>query len=263
MNEPDPWIDEGGSPASLHALRPALPRLQIIHLMMWMTATAAAFVPYRMQEAVSGRLGSGAVSSPTFLWALYGISQGAAVFVTAALIWWGLRAYVVRLEPGHHLALQAATYWLLSSLAWATSYVAEGDVLRTYSWLSATNMLVSLAFFFWFLRLAIRGGESRAWRWAFLVFAAAPLVSLLVYVGLAFFANSAGGGGNNVTFVAIQGGLAALQLAALSVAAVGDVRCTIERHWSHWIATCGRLVALAGIIAYYAWCVQYLGSGAN
>jgi hypothetical protein len=50
-----------------------------------------------------------------------------------------------------------------------------------------------------------------------------------------------------------QGVLAVVQLLALAAAMIGDVQRPTERHWSHWLAACARVLMTAGVLVYYTW----------
>jgi hypothetical protein len=106
-------------------------------------------------------------------------------------------------------------------------------------------------FFFWFLRLVVRGGETASWRVAFLIFALAPLISTMLGVIYALLVR------NNLQIrmfsAAIQSGLGVAQLSALGFASAGDMMRPTLRHWSHWFATCARLLMVAATIAYSVW----------
>src|SRR5262245_53825758 len=103
MSDSQAWILDDDAPP---APRFVLPRLQIIHLMMWMAATAAALVPYRINQEQTGRLSPAAQASADnpaniVMGVGSGVATGAFLFVAAAVIVWRRRGYSGPAEPGH------------------------------------------------------------------------------------------------------------------------------------------------------------------
>jgi hypothetical protein len=263
MADDSVWIEDESPTSAPPAPRFELPRLQIIHLMMWMAATAAAFVPYRAQlDAIErDKRESPNVSRAepaTAVWVAYGITHGTLLFVAVAAIVWRKRGYVGPFAPGHHLAFQGAAYWALSAITWAALQFADVSYLNAYSWFSAPQALMSLVFFIWFLRLAIKRGHTTAWRWAFVMAALGPPLVYALRVAGAYILYRSGLGFNGLVMsVAPQCIVSLLQLTAIVAAMAGDRRHTPPRHWSHWLAASARLAMLATMIAYFLYLIIY------
>src|SRR5262245_32210357 len=129
MSELSTWIVDDDPPPSP---RFELPRLQIIHLMMWMAATAVAFLPYRVQQLQLSGMSTdpqAAVDNPanTVLSVGSGILSGAYLFVTAAVIVWRRRGYRGPTLPGHYLAFRGAGWWAPSLTMQAITWGGGAD----------------------------------------------------------------------------------------------------------------------------------------
>jgi hypothetical protein len=252
MNEFNVWL-RGAEPPPAPRLK--LPRLQIIHLMMWMAATAAAFVPYRVQQESLKRMsaGSAEVREAPAAMAMsvgYGVLQGAFLFVTAAVLWWRRRGYKELLQPGHCLAYQGAFYWSLSVIAWALISLNDGQSSRWYYLYSISYFIAGLVFLVWFLRLARRRDVQPSWRRAFAVVAVAPVIGWVLMMCSAMFAF--GSPRSFVrTFALTQGSTTAIVAVALATAMRADRRGGVARHWSHWIGAGARFAEAAGMCLYY------------
>jgi len=253
MSELSTWIDDEPPPAP----RFELPRLQIIHLMMWMAATAAAFLPYRVQRESMERINAGASqrqesSLAIAMAAWYGVLQGAHVFVAASVLTWRRRGYRDRLQPGHCFSYQGAAYWLTSAISWfLISFVVDNDV-GWYALYSLPHFVVAVVFFVWFLRLA-RGPDLPAyWRQAFGAAALFPVLSVVLMMVLSF---SRAFRGSPVSVIGLmtltQGGAAILLAAVLGRALYRDLHDRVSRHWSHWIGAGARFAEAAGFCLYY------------
>src|SRR5262245_16645337 len=132
MSESTPWIVED---PPLETPRYELPRLQIIHLMMWMAATAVAFLPYRVQQVRMSGMSTAqqeSVDNPgTMLMSVgSGIVSGAYLFVTGAVIVWRRRGYRGPTLPGHYLAYRGAGLWAPSLSMQAVSWSGGADYLE-------------------------------------------------------------------------------------------------------------------------------------
>lgn len=191
MNESTPWILEDEPPPPLEEPRFELPRLQIIHLMMWMAATAAAFVPYRVQLEQLRRLVPAAaaannpVATVSIVWG--GLLQGAMLFVAGAMLVWRRRGYRGATEPGHYFAYQGAAFWAVSLLSLAALWLQSSG--RPSPWLivlAIPQLAVAIVFFVWFLRLARRDTLTPVWRWAFGIAAIAPVGAWVLMMGSMF-----------------------------------------------------------------------------
>jgi hypothetical protein len=245
MSESTPWIEDEDPPPPP---RPGLPRLQIIHLMMWMAATAAAFLPFQLQQRMLARNeASGGVESPAetpvviALNVVHGMCYGATLFVAAAAIVWSLRGYAFRFEPCHFLAFEASFRWF-GHMATCLMLYGDRDWSESYfTYLLLPHYVANVVFFFWYLVLAARRGETRAWRLAFVVFALAPIAGFVVQV----VAGSYG----------LLGQLCdmGLQGVALAGALITDLRRQPSRHWSHWAVGVAMVVLTAAPAAYYTW----------
>jgi hypothetical protein len=234
-----------------------LPRLQIIHLMMWMAATAVAFLPYRVQRASLERTNSTSVQvqlretpGALVMTVGYGVLQGAFLFVTAAVLWWRRRGADVRLQPGYCFALRGTVFWAASVIVWAFLSLNDGRPSTWFALLSILYLGASLGFFVWFLRLARRKDSTPGWRRAFAVAAIAPAVGWELMTALGVIA--ARTPTSFITVMALtQAPLAAIVALALVAAIRADRRGGIVRHWSHEIGVWARVVEAAGMSLNY------------
>jgi hypothetical protein len=253
MSESTPWIlDEEPPPPRFE-----LPRLQIIHLMMWMAATAAAFLPYRVQRESMERISAGAAQQQESTTALamaawYGVLQGAHLFVAAAVLAWRRRGYTERLQPGHCFAFQGAVYWLISALTWVIISTVIDDSFGWYAIYSLPHGLAALAFFVWFLKLARRPDWPAYWRQAFAAAALVPVLSWVLMMVLSFTIGFGRSPARVFTLMGVtQGGAAVLLTAILGRALYRDYREAAPRHWSHWIGAGARWAESASFCLYY------------
>jgi hypothetical protein len=243
MDDAGPWIVEDASPAERTS---ELPRLQIIHLMMWMVATAAAFIPYRLQERVIARDPSQSATTAAesagvgLVVAVHGVCYGAVLFVGAASLVWTMRGYRFRLAPGHVLACEGVARWLAAMGAWVWLFFREDHGWYSYSWVWAPQTAISAVFFFWYLALARRGRETWAWRLAYVVLAAAPIAG--------FLADQLSWSLILISEVIDTG----LQGVAVGAALLADRRRAVPRHWSHWVAGIASVILAVTLVAYYA-----------
>jgi hypothetical protein len=241
MNNAGPWIEEEASPAPQE-----LPRLQIIHLMMWMVATAAAFIPYRLQERVIARdQRAGAITTAAESMAVasyvvvHGLCYGAILFVGAASLVWTMRGRRFRLAPGHVLACEGVARWLAAMGVWVWLSFREARAWHANPWTWAPQTAISAVFFFWYLALAWRGRESRAWRLALVVLATAPIVGFLADL-------------LSWSFILVGDMIdTGLQGVAIGAALLADHRRALPRHWSHWAAGIASVILAAAQVAYY------------
>jgi hypothetical protein len=234
-----------------------LPRLQIIHLMAWMAATAVAFVPYRAQQERLAQMASTRefVDNPAAtvqgLWT--GVLQGAFLFVTAAMLLWRRRGYAGRLQPGHYFAYQGSALWAATLVAVASIWLpTDGGRSGWRMLLAIPRVAVAIIFFVWFLRLSRRHTVAPAWRRAFAVAALTPVAAgIFVVCG-----TIVGFRGNPSALLPaiflIQGSAVILVALTLAVAMWDDRRRGAAQHWSHWIGAGARLVESCGYCLVYA-----------
>jgi hypothetical protein len=243
MSEPGVWIDDESTPTD-EPPRCELPRLQIIHLMMGMVATAAAFVPYRLQERVIARdqnltVTAAESTAVALVVVAHGLSYGAVLFVGAASVVWTMRGCRFRLPPGHILALEGVARWTAAMGAWIWLYARDDALWSSRAWMWAPQAMISTAFFIGYLVLAARGRETWAWRIAYVVLAGAPLAGFLAA---------------RLTWSVILVGEiveTALQGAAIAAAMLADWRGGVPRHWSHWVACLAVTLLSVALAAYY------------
>jgi hypothetical protein len=256
MSELSVWIDDEPPPPS----RFELPRLQIIHLMMWMAATAIAFLPYRVQQIrLSGMstVPQEAIDNPatTAMSVGSGILSGAYLFVTAAVIVWRRRGYSGPTLPGHYLAYRGAALWAPALATQMVAWTRGGDVLEAM-FVAIPHALIYIVFFVWFLRLARHPSFSPAWRRVFGVTVAAPIVGWVLTTCWMFTIMRS----RNITqmmtgMAVIQGSAALLVTLVIILAMRDDVRHNAERHWSHLVGAAGRAVESFG------YCLMFVAMG--
>jgi hypothetical protein len=235
----------------------ALPRLSISHLLMWTAATAVAFVPYQWWMSLRDQ-DSSAVESEylsivtTTTYAVYGVSTGAHLFVTACLLFWRGRGVVVRpLQPGHWLAIRGAVAGILSIVVWTAIRLSGEPDVAASRWLSLPHYSMTAVFFFIFLWAAIRRHDPARWRIVFLTMAVASLISLIAtMIAPIWYWRAA-------YFVA-PGLAAATQAVVLLLALGGDLARSAPRHWTHWLAAGFYVAGLVGTCAiYFAYAMAY------
>jgi len=100
-----------------------LPRLQVIHLMLWMAATAVAFLPYQVQRQAQNQMGPGAAElsqtvSATAMGVISGLSTGSDLFVVTALWYWKRKGRSYRLQPGYWFAFEGVGQWIMAAALW-------------------------------------------------------------------------------------------------------------------------------------------------
>jgi hypothetical protein len=248
MNDSVPWIVDDDAPTTTAPL----PRLQIIHLLMWMAATAVAFVPYRTMQENTRRMSPAAVdvaSNPatTFLSVAAGILQGACLFAAVAVLVWQRRGYEGLPQPGHYFAYRSAALWAASIVMWGASALLPVDSpIRPI--LFIPYAVVGVVFFIWYLRLARRETIPRGWRRAFAVTAIAPVVAWVLTIVFVFARWTRNPGGMMGGFVFIQGLTALAVVVAIVLAILEDRSRDRVRHWSHFIGPGARLAEAAGYV---------------
>jgi hypothetical protein len=233
-----------------------LPRLRVIHLMMWMAATAVAFVPYQWWASLRAQSSSGDEAAylsvvTTAAYTVHGVSIGAHLFVTGCLLRWRSRGVVlVPLQPGHWLAIRGAVAGVLSIVLWAAIRISGQSEPAAWRWLSIPHFSMSFVFFFIFLRAAIRRNDPARWRLAFLILAVAPLIGWIatVFSSMVFW---------RIGFIA-PGISAAAQALMLVIALSGDLTRCSSRHWTHWLSTGLYIAGLMGTASiYFAYALSY------
>jgi hypothetical protein len=251
MNEASPRFDVNESARSL-----ALPRLHIIHLLMWMAATAVAFLPYRQTQkdltqanaSVAADLAENPIT--TFVNVAFGVMQGACLFVVAAVLVWKRRGYAGLPQPGHYFAYRTAALWAASLMAWIASPAVSNETLFA-ALVTIPYVIVAGVFFLWFLRLSRRTTLAPAWRRAFAVTAVAPLVAWILTIAF-MFARLARISSSMAGMMALfQGGAAALIALVIILAMMDDRRHERVRHWSHYIGPVARAYEAGAYVLIY------------
>jgi hypothetical protein len=254
MSESTPWIIEDDP---LPGPRFELPRLQIIHLMMWMGATAIALLPYRVHQVrLSGMstVPQAAAENPATMAMSVGsgILSGAYLFVTAAVIVWRRRGYAGPTLPGHYFAYRGAGLWAPALTMQSVAWTGGNDILGILL-VVIPQLVVHIVFFIWFLRLARRPSFSPAWRRAFGVTVAAPIVGWVLTMCWMFVTVRSQNVSRMMTGMAVIQGSMALLVALVIVLALRDeARRNADRHWSHLIGAGGRAVEAVG------YCLMFL-----
>jgi hypothetical protein len=232
-----------------------LPRLQVIHLMLWMAATAIAFLPYQMQRLAQVRLSPGAeVLSPsvsaTAMGTMRGLAAGSYLFVTAALWYWKLRGYMFRLQPGHWFAFEGVGQWIMATGTWLLLIASEGPPFGAFPLFMFPRLIVGFVFFFLFMRLALRSQEPPRWRWTYAAIALSPIATWLLTMAAMFTIGMRG----QVGAFMIPNAAAAVSMTLFFLVAItGDWRSHAQRHWSHWLGAGMRLVVLAASAVMYTY----------
>jgi hypothetical protein len=226
----------------------ALPRLSIVHLLMWMAATAVAFLPLSLWNPAAAQANAARSTTATLSMSVYGLAAGTYLFVLAALVFWRGRGYRSRFEPGHWLALKGAAGWLQSVLMYSIIFSSYAANTTAISYFQAIRLPVGLVFFMLFMWLALRSPEPARWRWTFAIFAIAPAIGEIVGMALMLTVSSR----TPLLHMTSHVGAQAVQALALASAAIGDHAHRTPRHWTHWMAAVVYLIALAASTAIYA-----------
>jgi hypothetical protein len=251
MSKPGDWIDD-----DVPAPRVELPRLHIIHLLMWMAATAVAFVPYRQTQVdlrqTNASVAADLAENPiwTFVSVASGVMQGACLFVVAAVLVWKRRGYVGLPQPGHYFAYRTVALWAASLVAWVAA-PAVPDETTFAALVAIPYVIVAGVFFLWFLRLSRRTTLEPAWRRAFAVAALAPVVAWVLTIAfmiarLARTPSSMAG-----MMAIIQGGSAAFISLVIILAMMDDRRHERVRHWSHYVGPVARACEAGAYVLTY------------
>jgi hypothetical protein len=222
----------------------ALPRLSIVHLLMWTATTAAAILPLSWWNV---RADSTVVTTrATLVMSVVGLASGTYLFVLAVALIWRRRG--LRFEPGHWLALAGAVGWAQSVLEISMLYAGRAGIDVTL-YFQSLRMLVKIGLFILFLWLAFRAREVARWRWTFVICALAPVIGQILGVALMFAVWNATPGLLRMTG---NIGAQALQALVLLNALTGDRFHRTPRHWTHWMGSVAYLVALAASTAIHA-----------
>lgn len=262
MADDSVWIDDEPPSSTPPAPQFELPRLQIIHLMMWMAATAVALVPYRVQQdSFNGSDSSRAVgvqlAGAMAMAIASGVAQGAYLFVTTAVIVWRRRGYAGRLEPGHYFAFHDTAQWVLSFALWASIWITsavwadDASMGRWYAIFALPQFIVGIVFFVWFLRLASRGPYPRPWRRALRVFAIVPVAGWMLSVVLMMTSFRSGLESMVARMLLPQFLCSGVEFVTLAAAMQSDRRDGLARHWSHWVSVMTTLLLTAGLCLFY------------
>jgi hypothetical protein len=232
-----------------------LPRLQVIHLMLWMAATAVAFLPYQLQRRAQSQISPGAEEltqsvSATAVGVASGMAAGAYLFVSAALWYWRRQGRAFRLQPGHWFAFEGVGEWAMAAGLWLILLNSEGSSYGLLPWLMIPRLIVGLGFFACFLWLALRSQEPARWRWTFAATALTPVAAWFLTMVAAFTGLLRG---RMTAFMIPNVAAAGLLALILVMAMAGDARNKTDRHWSHWLSIAMRLAALAATGAMYAY----------
>lgn len=240
--------DKGPAPTGL-------PRLQVIHLMLWMAATAVAFLPYQIQRQTQIRMSPGAATfaqsvSATAMSTMSGLAAGSYLFVAAALWFWKRRGRTFRLQPGHWFAFEGVGHWIMATGTWLLLIASEGPPFGAFPLFMFPRLIVGFIFFFCFMRLALRSQEPPRWRWTFAATALSPVATWLLTMAAAFTVGMQGRVG---AFMIPNAAAAAVMTLFFLFAMSGDWRRHANRHWSHWLGAGMRLAVLAASAVMYTY----------
>jgi hypothetical protein len=225
----------------------ALPRLSIVHLLMWMAATAVAFLPLSWWNPVAAQGNTPRSTTASLSLSIQGLAAGTYLFVLAATLFWRARGYRARLEPGHWLALKGTAGWVQNIALIAILYGSDRTNFDLFRILEPLRWLAGLVFFVLFVWLAIRSPEPARWRGTFATFALAPVIGYIVGVALLFTVSR-----TPMMGMAGYAGAYAVQALVLLNAVIGDRTHGTPRHWTHWLAVVVYLISLAASTMIYA-----------
>jgi hypothetical protein len=249
FDEPATETDELPRMEAIADAPAALPRLSIIHLLMWTAATAVAFLPYQLWASLQAKRDSSSEyylsTVSTIANSVHGIATGGHLFVVAALLFWKGRGWAsTPLQPGHWLAIRGATGIVVTLMAGVALYAFGQPTTAATRLLAVPYFLVYICFFLVFLWLAIRRNDPARWRITFLVMAIAPLVGWIPTALWAYILSP-------TAYLSGPGIAAAVQALVLLTTLGGDLASRTERHWTHWIACWLYAVALMATAALY------------
>jgi hypothetical protein len=226
----------------------ALPRLSIVHLLMWMAATAVAFAPLSLWNPAAAQSNAARSTTATFSLSVHGLAAGTYLFVLAAILFWRGRGYRARFEPGHWLALKGAAGWLQSVLMYSIIFSSYAANTTAIWYVQAIRLPVGFVFFLLFMWLALRSPEPARWRRTFAIFAIAPAIGEIVGMALMLTVSSR----TPLLHMTGHAGAQAVQALTLLFAVIGDRADRTPRHWTHWMTAVVYLVALAASTTIYA-----------
>lgn len=228
-----------------------LPRLRVIHLMMWMAATAVALLPQLMlQQRLRGASPNMPAQALPVIASIRAVAAGGCILVVGIVLNARRRGSSGRLQPGHWLAIDGTLRWMFfTAHAAMVTWIASDETKR--QWLSKLHMFWGGLVFLGHMWLALRADQSLRWRLAFGAMALWPVASLLViptasYSGV--FENL------RVLFLfeaAVPGAQSLLLLPAIVI----DATTRADRHWTHWLGAglrAASLVATSATYGYYA-----------
>jgi hypothetical protein len=244
-------LDEGDELPPMEVVESAptaLPRLSIVHLLMWMAATAVAFAPLSLLNPAAAQSNAARATAATLSMSVHGLAAGTYLFVSAATLFWRGRGYRARFEPGHWLALKGAAGWLQNVLMYSIIFSSFAANTTAIWYVQAVRLPVGLAFFMLFMWLAIRAPEPARWRWTFAIFAIAPVIGEIVGAALMMTVSSR----TPLLHMAGHAGAQAVQALGLASAVIGDRAQGTPRHWTHWLAAAVYLIALAASTLIFA-----------
>jgi hypothetical protein len=214
--------------------RPDPPPLRIHHLMACAALAAVMFTLWRTFHMQAGA--TSAANGATMV-----IGGGiTAIGFTIALfsVFWHTRGYAALAQPGQWLLIEFGVS-ALYSLVFLSIFIAlgtrsfspSGDSWYVYrAFFAIGTYLVPIVFNLW---CAWKVADTRAWRFAFVVFALAPIIinPLLfeltgVLPGMLRAQN---------IYMASYLGQCVVKLTALVAAALNDWFRNLRRYWTHWL----------------------------
>ncbi len=241
------------------------PRLGIIHLLAWMTATAIVLkidlAIFALNEAMISRLGIDLPqpSQLALVWAyavrtIYSIAQGAGLVGAAVLLRAWRRGMGGRLQPGHWIVLIEALC-LVASRGWELSL----KVLIHDPWHTTPILvLVGLVAFFFilcrgglYLYVAWRKLREKRWRRLFIVVGVLVLIEYVPYfVPVLLFRLQRF---SLTVLMTLAFGMALAAVVTL------DLRARCRRDWVHWL--CVAILMMPVLMRVRRWVWAQLASG--
>jgi hypothetical protein len=214
--------------------RPGPPPLRIHHLMACAAFTAVMFTLWRTFYAQAGAISAANGATMVIGGGITAIGFTIALFTA----FWHTRGYAALVQPGQWLLIEFGVSGLYSLVVLsifialgARSFSPSGDWWYAYrAFFAIGTYLVPLVFNLW---CAWKVADTRAWRFAFVVFAlAAIVISPLLFELIGVLPSMLGA--QNI-YMASHLGQCVVTLTALMAAALNDWFRKVRRYWTHWL----------------------------
>lgn len=244
--------------STVAGMQPQLPPFGLKHLGGLVAGLGAAgFATWLLRDPTLFAVVSAITQSPsiqTVGLAIGSLQTGVLLFVGVAALAW--KCNHMRLEPGHYLAIQATAIWTGTLITNCVSkFVLEGLPGTGWirRWLMIGNLVVVIGFVCWYLWLAIRGNETKAWRRAFLTLAVVPIVGMLFQFANMWDEAGLGPPRSFGLYLLTQSVVRLSQAVGLIAAMASDYRRGVSRHWSHWLAVVLCVLGFVSSACFNAW----------